>query len=223
MPPNGPEPTNRKHTDDSPLTPDLFAEITDVSRETLDRLQIYVDHLTKWQSALNLVSRRSLEDVWRRHMLDSAQLAPLLPDAGSIADLGSGAGFPGLVLAIMTDRTVELIESDVRKGVFLREAARLTDAPATVTTGRIDVRAAALPKKPVDILTARALAPLATLCEMADSLGAETCVFLKGEQWRDELTAAEKDWKMDVDVIDSLSAQASRVLRIRNLRPHGAG
>lgn len=201
----------------SPLTPDLFAEIANVSRETMDRLRIYAAHLEKWQTSLNLVSRRSLDDLWRRHMLDSVQLVAHLPGSGSLADLGSGAGFPGLVVSIVTGRPVELIESDVRKGVFLREAARLTGAPATVTSSRIDARATALPKKPVDILTARALAPLATLCEMADSLGATTCVFLKGGQWQDELTAAEKDWNMDVDLFDSLSSPEGRVLRLRNL------
>lgn len=214
---------------ENPLSPDSFAEIANVSRETLDRLRIYADHLARWQTALNLVSRTSLGDVWRRHMLDSAQVVPYLPATGRIADLGSGAGFPGLVVAIVGGRPVELVESDARKCAFLREAVRLTGAPATVTDARIDARAAAIDpgagpgsagesgKKSVDIVTARALAPLATLCGMAVSLGAETCVFLKGERWREELTAAEKDWKMAVETFDSLTAPGGRILRLRHV------
>lgn len=216
---------------DAPLSPERFAEIANVSRETLDRLRIYAAQLAKWQKALNLVSRSTLSDVWRRHMLDSAQLVPFMPDdAQSITDIGSGAGFPGLVLAIVTDIPTALVESDARKGAFLREVVRLTHAPATVETVRIESvetvriesRGAHPENKSVDILTARALAPLGTLCEMADSLKAQTCVFLKGGQWRDELTDAGKSWKMDVETFGSLTSPEGCILRLRNLRRIGS-
>ena len=213
---------------ESVLSPDSFGEIANVSRETLDRLRLYADHLAKWQQALNLVSRPSLADLWRRHMLDSAQLAAFLPapsadaPAGRLLDIGSGAGFPGLVLAIVTGRPVELVESDSRKCAFLREAVRLTAAPAAVVNARIETLAAAPAadpaKKTVDILTARALAPLEKLCETAVLLGAETCVFLKGARWQEELTAAEKRWKMRTETFASLTAPDGRILRLRDIR-----
>ena len=164
------------------------------------------------------------------HMHDSIQLVRHLPaDAGSITDIGSGAGFPGLVLAIATGLPTKLIESHARKGAFLREAAALTDAPAEVLTARVEdiARQRQKPKKgesagpaagkAVDILTARALAPLEKLCGMADSLGAHTCLFLKGGRWREELTEAGKRWKMDVETFDSVTSAEGRILRITGL------
>ncbi len=203
---------------ETPLTPERFAEIADVSRETLDRLRLYAALLEKWQRTVNLVSRSTLVDPWRRHFLDSAQLLPLLP-AGlpTITDVGSGAGFPGLVLAILSGLPTELVESDARKGAFLRETARVTEAPVTVTTARIESVAAACENKSVDILTARALAPLETLCEMAVSLRAKTCVFLKGAHWQDELTAARKSWTMQIETFASLTSPEGCVLRIGDI------
>lgn len=200
---------------DRPLSPEDFARAADVSRETLAALAIYAAHLVKWQTALNLVSRASLDDLWRRHMLDSAQIVRHLPPDGQIADLGSGAGFPGLVISLLTGRPVGLIESDTRKCAFLREVARLTRAPVEIVNTRIDAYAE---KNSVDIVVARALAPLATLCEMAVSMGAGTCVFLKGAKWREELTATQKDWKMETEIFDSQTAPDARVLRLRQLR-----
>ncbi len=183
----------------------------------------YARHLEQWQGALNLVSRNSLADLWRRHMLDSVQLVRLLPRSGTIADIGSGAGFPGLAISIATGRPVRLIESDVRKCAFLREAVRITGATATVMNERIESFAAAGKNKSVDIIVARALAPLSTLCEMADSMGAHTCVFLKGARWEDELTEAEKGWKMCVETFESQTAPGARILRITDLAPRVDG
>ena len=105
---------------DAPLTAEDFRRLTGVSRETLARLERHAALLTKWQKRINLVGRESLRDLWRRHMLDSAQLVPLLPErTRSVADIGSGAGFPGLVLAIMGVPEVHLIEADARKCAFL--------------------------------------------------------------------------------------------------------
>lgn len=197
----------------------------------MDRLRTYADHLVQWQETQNLVSRHSLPHLWDRHMLDSIQLVRHLPpDAASITDIGSGAGFPGLVLAIATDLPTALIESHGRKSAFLREVADLTGAPAEVLTARVEEVARAqhapkssesavpVPQNPVDILTARALAPLEKLCGMADSLGARTCLFLKGGRWREELTDARKRWKMELETFDSVTSDEGRILRITDLK-----
>lgn len=196
----------------------------------MDKLRAYAGLLVQWQETQNLVSRNSLPHLWDRHMHDSIQLVRHLPaGAGSITDIGSGAGFPGLVLAIVTGLPTRLIESHARKGAFLREAATLTGAPADVLTARVEdiarrrhqpekhESAESAMEKAVDILTARALAPLDKLCGMADSLGAHTCLFLKGGRWREELTAAEKRWKMDVETFDSVTSAEGRILRITGL------
>src|SRR5918912_3476535 len=115
-----------------PLTPEGFAELVPVSRETLDRLAAYLDLLRRWQRTINLVGAATLDDPWRRHLLDSAQLLRFLPEGvRRLVDLGSGAGLPGLALAILGVPEVHLIESDRRKAAFLREAARATGAAAT--------------------------------------------------------------------------------------------
>ena len=212
---------------DSPaLTADDFQSLTHVSRETLGRLQIYADLLKSRQRTQNLVSRHTLAVLWDRHMLDSYQLVDLLPpEATSITDVGSGAGFPGLVLAISTSVPVKLVESRARKCAFLREVIEATGATADVANTRIEDLAAESDKKPVDIVTARALAPLPKLCEMAHSLGAITCLFQKGERWQDELTAAKKHWKMVVETFESRTSPGGRILRIsglgRRLNPPG--
>jgi 16S rRNA (guanine527-N7)-methyltransferase len=214
-------------TVDSPLSPEKFEEIAIVSRETMDRLRLYADCLAEWQQTLNLVSRNSLAHVWDRHMLDSIQLVRHLPEgAASITDIGSGAGFPGLVLAIATGLPTRLIESHVRKSAFLREAAAQTGAPAEVLNARVeDVaraqhadRSGESVEKSVDILTARAVAPLSKLCEMADSLGAQTCLFMKGGRWREELTEAEKRWRIKHQTFESLTSPEGRILRITGLK-----
>lgn len=217
-------------TAEIPLSTEKFEEIAIVSRETMDRLRAYADHLAEWQQTLNLVSRNSLEHVWERHMLDSIQLIRHLPEgATAITDIGSGAGFPGLVLAIATGLPTRLIESHVRKSAFLRETAALTGAPAEVLNLRVeDVAKAQRAEKSGksgesvaadgNILTARAVAPLSKLCEMADSLGAQTCLFMKGGRWREELTEAEKRWRIKLQTFESLTSPESRILRITGLK-----
>ncbi|MEE8332427.1 MAG: 16S rRNA (guanine(527)-N(7))-methyltransferase RsmG [Alphaproteobacteria bacterium] len=205
----------------TPLTPEEFAELTNVSRETLARLTEYGGILRHWQKSVNLVGRVTLTDIWRRHMLDSAQLIPHIPEnAREIVDMGSGAGFPGLVLAIMLDRPVHLIEATGKKAAFLREAARVTNAPATVHNCRIE----ALPAWPVDLITARALAPMEKLLEYAEpfmgpnGLGSPVCLFLKGAKAEQELTEARKSWKMTVDRFPSITDPEGSVLRIQDLK-----
>lgn len=202
-----------------------FSAATDVSRETMERLEIYESLLRKWQKSINLISGATLPELWRRHMLDSAQLAGLAPEnALRWADLGSGGGFPGLVVAILLrDRPgfeMHLVESDQRKCVFLREAARAVGAPVTVHAARIEGFAAEAGF--FDIVSGRALAPLDRLFGWAVPLfGPDTLgLFLKGQGLRDELTAARKNWIFMSELSSSQSDPAGSVLKVRGL--HGS-
>ena len=196
--------------------PEAVSHFVDVSRETLEKLQIYNMLLHKWQRAINLVSRQSLGDSGRRHFLDSAQLFPLIPEkAQSLLDIGTGAGFPGMVLAIMGALNVELVESDERKCLFLREVSRETSTEVTVTNDRIENLA---PRK-VDVVTSRACAPLNVLLGYAQPyLGQSTvCLFPKGRAVEEELTTAIKRWNMRYTLIDSVSDSAARIVRLEGI------
>ena len=202
-----------------PMTPVEFKKLTNVSRETLVRLTEYADILCHWQKTVNLVGRVTLTDIWRRHMLDSAQLVPLVPEkAHEIIDMGSGGGFPGLVLAIMLGRPVHLVEATARKAAFLREAARVTGARVTVHNRRIEE----LAPWPADVVTARAVAPLDRLLSYAAPFLAPgggrrpAALFLKGAKAEQEVTEALKDWKMTVDRFPSMTDPEGVVLRIQD-------
>jgi 16S rRNA (guanine527-N7)-methyltransferase len=208
----------------APLSAEAFAELLHVSRETIARLQIYVELLRKWQPTINLVSRDSLTDVWRRHMLDSAQLAELIPADSprttTILDMGSGAGFPGLVLAIFglepkRQWAVHLVESDSRKAAFLATVARETGAVVTLHNKRLENA----PPIAAEIVTARALAPLEKLVDYADRflVSGGQCLFLKGVTAEDELTIARKTWNMAIDRLPSRSGPTGVVLRVRDI------
>lgn len=187
-----------------------------VSRETIGRLESYAALLTRWQARINLVGPDTLSDLWTRHILDSAQLWPLLPPAARrLADLGSGAGFPGLVLAILGAPDVHLVESDARKCAFLREAARQTGTPVTILNRRIEQVA----PLSADIVTARALAPLPRLLDWAAPHLASggQCLFLKGRGAEDELTATAKEWKIGHRRISSLTDPEGVVLQLREV------
>ena len=210
-----------RHDDPPPLSAQGFAEIFPVSRETLARLEAYAELLTRWSARINLVGRGTIADLWRRHFLDSAQLLPFVPDGTqSLIDLGSGAGFPGLVLAILGVAGVELVEADSRKAAFLREAARIAEATVTIRPCRI----AAVPPHSVDVVTARALAPLDRLLDLAQPfLGADTvCLFPKGERAAEELTLARKRWTMTVALHNSIADPRGVVLRLHQVvrEPH---
>ena len=195
------------------MTPDQFARQADVSRETLARLKRYAEMLEKWNRRINLVGRGTIENLWRRHMLDSAQLLPLIPqDAGSLVDLGSGAGFPGLVLAICGVKNVHLIEADRKKCAFLREVARETDTPVTIHNKRIEE----IESFQADIVTSRALAPLPKLLDMAAPFTKKHSIllFLKGKQADQELTSAAKEWSMRADQIPSRTDPDASILRL---------
>ncbi|MEI6558531.1 MAG: 16S rRNA (guanine(527)-N(7))-methyltransferase RsmG [Rhodospirillaceae bacterium] len=193
-----------------------FQDATAVSRETLARLAIYLALLEKWQPRINLVGSATLRDPWRRHFLDSAQLRPLLLESTqTVVDLGSGAGFPGLVLAILGLPDVHLIESDHRKIAFLREVAAATETKITVHPCRIE----AVPRFSADAVTARALAPLAPLIGYAlPFLGPRgVCLFLKGGQVEREL--AECPPGMTVERFESRSDPSGVVLRLSAFSP----
>ncbi|MGZ3338428.1 MAG: 16S rRNA (guanine(527)-N(7))-methyltransferase RsmG [Reyranella sp.] len=188
----------------------------DVSRETADRLEALVATLERWQKAINLVSRTTLGDVWRRHVLDSAQLKPLIPaEAKTLVDLGSGAGFPGLVVAALRpDLEVTLIESDARKAAFLGEAARrmMLEKLPKILIGRVE----AVPPARADVITARALAPLGQLLAWADRHRTDTaiCLFHKGKGWQAEVTEAMKDWDIPLQAFNSVTDLDAVILRI---------
>ena len=188
-----------------------------VSRETLAKLEIHVALLKAWQSKFNLVSASTLPDLWNRHIADSLQLASYLP-AGTapIADLGSGAGFPGLVLAAATGRLVHLVESNHKKAAFLSEVVRKTGVQAKVHACRIEAMDwQALEQWPCAV-TARALAPLPQLLTLAEPLLSQGAIglFAKGRDLDVELTQSAKTWRLTFEVHPSISDSAGAVLKI---------
>lgn len=193
--------------------------LTPVSRETEERLALLVAELARWQKAKNLVSSATLADVWTRHVADSLQLFDLAPDARRWLDLGSGGGFPGLVLGICLAETgghIDLVESNVRKCAFLRHAARLTGAPVTVHAARIEDVIEEFTGK-VDVVTARALAPLPNLLGWCKTLlrTGTLGLFPKGQYLDAELTEASKYWNIQASTVVSVTDPAARILMIR--------
>jgi 16S rRNA (guanine527-N7)-methyltransferase len=194
--------------------------LTPVSRETEERLAILVAELERWQKAKNLVSGATLDEVWTRHIADSLQLLDHAPQARRWLDLGSGGGFPGLVLGIRLAELgghIDLVESNARKCAFLRQAARLTGAAVTVHAARIEeVMPSFLGK--VEVVTARALAPLPLLLDWCKELlrTGVVGVFPKGQHLDAELTAAAKCWKIQASTFPSVTDSAARILVIRD-------
>lgn len=184
--------------------PQAIAAKLDVSRETLRQLEAYVALVEKWQPRVNLVSLASLRDIWVRHIWDSAQLAAYIPDGSPrLVDVGSGAGFPGLVLAILTDADCHLVESDQKKAIFLSTVIRECGLTATVHNDRVE----SLPCLQASIITARALAPLDRLLPLlADQLRPGTrCLFLKGAQAETELASLGAPANLSWDLHPSLT------------------
>jgi 16S rRNA (guanine527-N7)-methyltransferase len=210
------------------VTPDLAEDraralvLTPVSRETLSRLDRFVVLLLQWQSKTNLIARSTIPELWTRHVADSLQLLALAPDARAWIDLGSGAGFPGLVLACaLADQsaaTVHLVESNAKKAAFLREAIRIIGAAAIVEPVRIEDIAQNQSLK-VDVVTARALAPLDRLLELAYpwiERGAQG-LFSKGQDVEAELTQASKCWNIEASLVASKTSLDSRIVVVRSL------
>jgi 16S rRNA (guanine527-N7)-methyltransferase len=193
-----------------------------VSRETFERLERYADLLTRWQKTINLVAPSTLNAIWTRHMLDSAQLMDHVPvTAKSWLDLGSGGGFPGLVCAVMAaethpDLSITLVEADLRKAAFLREVARQMGISVGIMSRRIED----LPPQKADIVSARALAPLVSLCRYAAPHLAEhgICLFQKGVRYQDELETAQSDWHMTCQIHTSITDPDAVLLKIEGLR-----
>jgi 16S rRNA (guanine527-N7)-methyltransferase len=193
-----------------------FAARFDVPRETLDRLAVYEGLLRKWNAAINLVAPASLGQLWERHFADSAQLLPLIPRASrGLVDLGSGAGFPGLVLAILGVPDVHLVESDTRKATFLREAARATGTAATVHAARAETVSGVF----ADVVTARALAPISDLLPLAVRFlrPGGVCLFLKGRTVESELTQTGESWTMTIERFPSVTDPSGTVVRLSEI------
>lgn len=194
----------------------------DASADTIDRLDQFVGLVRKWNPAINLVSKKSLPGLWDRHVLDSAQLFSQMPGAAShLADLGSGGGFPGMVLAILAAEKlpalrVTLVEADRRKATFLSEAARHLSLRCTVVAERIED----LPPLRADVLTARALAPLTGLCGFAHRHLAPDglALFAKGAQVESEIAEARKSWSFRLNRVPSKSDQDATILSLCEIR-----
>lgn len=205
------------------MTPEQFAEAAPLHPDSLADYRIWEQLLRKWNARINLVAPNSLPDFWQRHALDSAQIVPFIPEqAQTIVDFGSGAGFPGLAIAIdaksrQIGRTVHLIESAGKKASFLKSVSRETLLPTQVHSDRIET----IPALRADIVTARAFAPLHRLLPMAWhhlTLGG-SLVLLKGEHVGEEIIEARRNWAFDAHHTDSLSQTGGFVLEIRNLQP----
>ncbi len=182
-----------------------------------DALEVFVALLLRWNQSINLVSRKDEPHLWRRHILDSLQLVALLPPTVERGiDLGSGAGFPGLILAFVTETPFDLIEADQRKAAFLREAARILRAPVRVHATRIE--STGLP--PASLVTARGLAGLPRLLELAAPKlsGDGICLFPKGAASHAELTEARREWHMRIEQIPSRIAPGAVIYRVSELR-----
>ena len=198
---------------------DLSLAGLDVSRETLDRLEAFSGLVQRWNPTVNLVSRQSLADLWGRHIIDSAQLFAFCPKTATHwVDLGSGGGFPGLVIAILAkdqrpDLRVTLVEADQRKATFLRQAAQALGLDVNVRCARIEL----LPHLGADVVSARALAPLPDLIDLSSRhlRAGGIMIFPKGARYSDELDTARQTWALEVEARPSLSQTESAILIIR--------
>lgn len=203
--------------DDRPIP-----EWLSVSRETQERLQTYYKLVCKWNTAINLVSAASLQDGWHRHILDSAQLLAISGcDRGLWLDVGSGAGFPGLVVSIMAGEAlpflhVTLVESDRRKAIFLSEAIRQLGLNADVYAGRLE----SIKDANATVVSARAFAPLDKLLAVAARHISEDGVslFMKGQTYQTEMKVAADNWRYDCDVIPSKTDANSVILKVKKVR-----
>jgi 16S rRNA (guanine527-N7)-methyltransferase len=197
--------------------------VDDVSRETRARLTIIVDQVQKWQKHINLVAPSTVPAIWHRHVLDSLQLDALAPSAVRWLDVGSGGGFPGLVIAaLLAERVgghVTLVESNQKKCSFLRETARLASLPVEVHAQRIDQIMPELSARRWDVVSARALASLDHLLEMTFPLIAAgaTGIFPKGRDVDEEINLAQRTWNFSHDLIQSITEPGARIVRVQSL------
>jgi 16S rRNA (guanine527-N7)-methyltransferase len=216
-------------------TPDAFAQAFDVSHETLVALKKYADLVPHWQKAVNLVAPSTLDELWHRHLADSAQVMALVPLAAkTFADLGSGGGFPALVLAMMLDGqrpgrapyTMTLIESDIRKGAFLREVIRKTGLKTRgnvveILSMRIENPVTQLKVGAVDVVSARACASLDRLFQYAYPLfhSSTVALFLKGRDSEREIAEAQANWSFTISLTPSRTEADANIVEVRHLSP----
>jgi 16S rRNA (guanine527-N7)-methyltransferase len=207
---------------------DEALKLTPVSDDTLARLDKFATLLTAWQRRINLIAPSTLSHLWTRHIADSLQLLPLAPEAKIWIDLGSGAGFPGIPLACALAQTpgtqVHLVESNGKKAAFLRETVRITGVPATVHADRIENFGDSFGGN-ADVVTARALAPLKSLCDQALPLLAKGAIglFLKGQDVEAELTQAAKYWTVEAGLKPSVTSRDGVIVVVRSLKPAKSG
>jgi 16S rRNA (guanine527-N7)-methyltransferase len=199
-----------------PLDAEGFAAIIPVSRETLARITAYVELLIKWNQRINLIGPQTVSDIWRRHILDSAQVIRYLSaEPGTLVDIGTGAGLPGMVLAILGVPHIHLVESDARKAAFLIEAARITGVTVNIHVSRIE----AVSVIPATSIVSRALAPLSLLLGYAERFlkpGA-SCYFHKGSHWSDELADARQTWHFTPTIHQSLSDPLGVIIQLESI------
>jgi 16S rRNA (guanine527-N7)-methyltransferase len=196
-------------------------QLCDVSRETMDHLQTYADLLEKWNPSINLVSKTTLSEKWQRHFLDSAQVWPHVPnDAKKLVDIGSGAGFAGLVLAIIAmekapDLSITLIESDARKCAFMRNTARTVGLDVEIHTKRIE----SVENLNADVLTARALATVSLLLPYSENILGPSgcCLFLKGQGCAIEVAEARESWDFTALETNSITHPSGKVLKLTGI------
>ena len=198
----------------------LALRLVPVSHETVVRLDQFVELFLRWHKAVQLVAASTVPKLWTRHIADSLQIVDLAPDAKSWVDLGSGGGFPGLIVAIaIAERAgavVHLIESHTRKAAFLREAARVTRAPAKVHANRVESVAKRIGA--VDVVMARALAPLPRIIELSQPFltAGAVGIFLKGQDVDNELTEAAKSWKIRSRLLPSRTDPRGKILVVES-------
>ena len=196
-----------------------------VSRETLALLEAYEASLNEWQQKMNLVSKNSLPEAWKRHFLDSMQLFSLLPKEGRIVyDFGSGAGFPGMVLAVMAKSETpylkfKLVESIKKKTLYLKAVKELTGANVEVINNRIEN----IHPEIADVITSRAMCALPDLLQYARPFcGKKTkLIFLKGRSYKQELTAAQNEWKFNLEILPNQECEDGVILVITDLHHKG--
>ncbi len=194
-------------------------DVEDVSRETLQKLETFAELVRKWNPKINLVSKSSLDDLWDRHILDSVQVFRLVEQGGNWVDIGSGGGFPGIVIAILNQEEqrfrVRLVESDQRKCAFLRTAIRELGLTATVDNERIE-NAQYLE---ADILSARALSDLSQLLAYAEMhlKPGGVAIFPKGQNWQQEVEETQHLWSYQFEAVTSKTNSAAAVLMIKDI------
>jgi 16S rRNA (guanine527-N7)-methyltransferase len=202
-----------------------FAEAFNVPRETIHRLTRFAELLAHWQKRTNLVAPSTLPTLWSRHFADSAQLATLARNARLWLDLGTGAGFPALVIAILKTGTpnfrMHLVESNRKKCAFLAQVVRATRAPVDIHAMRIEDLAESANRLQPDVVSARALAPLPRLFELAAPFFAADTrgLFLKGREAEAEVDEARAEWDFTARLVPSLTAANSHIVEVTNLRP----